>query len=75
MQEKQPEVRFLGQEDQLQKETATHYSILDWRNPLDRGDWWVTVHGVTKSWTQLSLCARAQTHRVAMWHKTTEMDE
>ena len=25
-------------------------------NPMDRGDWWVTVHGVAKSWTQLSTC-------------------
>ena len=23
-------------------------------NPMDKGAWWVTVHGVTKSWTQLS---------------------
>ena len=23
-------------------------------NPIDRGAWWATVHGVTKSWTQLS---------------------
>ena len=23
-------------------------------NSMDRGDWWATVHGVTKSWTQLS---------------------
>ena len=23
-------------------------------NPTDRGAWWDTVHGVTKSWTQLS---------------------
>ena len=23
-------------------------------NPMDRGDWWATVHGVTKSLTQLS---------------------
>ena len=21
---------------------------------MDRGDWWATVHGVAKSWTQLS---------------------
>ena len=27
------------------------YSFLE--NPLDRGAWWATVHGVTKSWTQL----------------------
>ena len=28
------------------------YSCL--QNPMDRGAWWVTVHGVAKSWTQLS---------------------
>ena len=28
------------------------YSCL--RNPRDRGAWWTTVHGVTKSWTQLT---------------------
>ena len=28
------------------------YSYLG--NPMDRGAWWATVHGVTKSWTQLS---------------------
>ena len=27
------------------------YSCLG--NPMDRGTWWVTVHGVTKSWTWL----------------------
>ena len=28
------------------------YSCLE--NSMDRGDWWVTVHGVAKSWTCLS---------------------
>ena len=23
-------------------------------NPIDRGTWWATAHGVTKSWTRLS---------------------
>ena len=23
-------------------------------NPMDRGAWWATVHGVIKSWTQMS---------------------
>ena len=23
-------------------------------NPVDRGAWWATVHGIAKSWTQLS---------------------
>ena len=25
--------------------------ILAWRNPMDRGTWWATVHVVAKSWT------------------------
>ena len=29
-------------------------SILAWRIPMDRGAWRATVHGVAKSWTQLS---------------------
>ena len=28
------------------------YSCLE--NLMDRGAWWATVHGVTKSWTRLS---------------------
>ena len=28
------------------------YSCLE--NPMDRGAWWATVHGVTKSWPRLS---------------------
>ena len=28
------------------------YSFLE--NPMDRGAWWATVHGVAKSWTGLS---------------------
>jgi len=30
------------------------YSYLE--NPMDRGAWWATVHGVAKSQTQLSMC-------------------
>ena len=29
----------LGKEDPLEKETATHSSILAWRNPMDRRAW------------------------------------
>ena len=28
------------------------YACLE--NPMDKGAWWVTVHRVAKSWTQLS---------------------
>ena len=44
----------LGWEDPLGEGMATHSSILAWRIPMDRGAWWATVHGVAKSWTQLS---------------------
>jgi len=44
----------LGWEDPLEEGMATHSSILAWRIPLDRGTWWVTVHGVAKSQTPLS---------------------
>ena len=41
-------VRSLGREDPLEKEMATPSSILAWENPMDRGAWWATVHGVAK---------------------------
>ena len=47
-------VQSLAWEDPLEKSMATHSSILAWRIPLDRGAWQATVHGVTKSWRQLS---------------------
>ena len=47
-------VQFLGWEDPLEEDMATHSSILAWRMPMDRGAWWATVHEVAKSWTQLS---------------------
>ena len=46
-------VRSLGQEDPLEKEMATHSSTC-LENPMDRGAWWATVHGVAKSRTRLS---------------------
>ena len=30
------------------------------KNPMDRGAWWATVHGVAKSWTRLSEQACVQ---------------
>ena len=40
-------VQSLGQEDSLEKEMATHSSIL-LGNPMDRGAWRATVHGITR---------------------------
>ena len=48
------QVRSLGWEDPLEEGMATDSSILAWRIPMDRGAWWGTVHGVTKSRTRLS---------------------
>ena len=44
MQEMQ--VQSLSWEDPLEKEMATHSSILV--NPIDRGAWWTIGHGITK---------------------------
>ena len=41
-------------EDSPGEEMETQSSTLDWGNPTDRGTWRTAVHGVTKSWTQLS---------------------
>ena len=49
MQETQ--VCFLGREDPLEKETATHSSVLAWEIPRTEES---TVHGAAKSQTQLS---------------------
>ena len=40
-----------GQEDPLEEEMATHCCL---GNPMDRGAWRATVHGVAKNQTQLS---------------------
>ena len=46
------QVHFLGWEDPLEKDLATHSSILAWEIP------WTEppggLHGVAKSWAQLS---------------------
>ena len=42
-------VRFLGRENPLEKEMATH----SWRIPMDRGAWQATVYGAAKSRTLL----------------------
>ena len=47
-------VQSLGWEELLKEGIATHPSILAWRIPMDREAWRATVHGVAKSWTQLS---------------------
>ena len=47
MQETQ--VQSLGGENAREQKMATHFSILAWRIPIDRGTWQATVLGVAKS--------------------------
>ena len=42
----------LGKSPEERNGNLLQYSCLE--NPMDRGAWWATVHGVTKSRTQLS---------------------
>ena len=58
-------VQSLGWEDPLEKKTATHSSILVSRIPRTEE---VPVHGVTKSWTQLSdFTGKKQDERRSEW--------
>ena len=50
---RETQVPSLGQEDPLEKDMATHSSILGLENPKDRGAWGATVCGVVKSRTRL----------------------
>ena len=54
----------LGGEDPLEKEMASYSSHLAWRIPMDRGAWQATVHGASKSQTQVSAHACAHTHMI-----------
>ena len=42
---------FMCKESMEEGMATLQYSCL--KNPMDRGAWWPTVHGVTKSRTQL----------------------
>ena len=48
---KETQVRSLGWEDPLEEEMATHFSILAWKNPMDRGAWRAIVHRIKESQT------------------------
>ena len=47
-------VQSLGWKDSTGEgnDNPLQYPCLE--NPMDRGAWWATVHGVAKSWTRLS---------------------
>ena len=45
----------LGRSPEVGNGNPLQYSCLE--NPMDRGAWWATVHGVAKSQTQLNIYA------------------
>ena len=51
-----------GQEDPLEKEMAAHSSISCLENPMNRGDWQATVHGVTRVRRDLLTKQQQQRH-------------
>ena len=63
------QVRSLGQEDPLEMGNYSsgngnllQYSCLG--KSMDRGAWWAIVHGVLKSWTQLSTPTHTQSYTI-----------
>ena len=48
----------------LEKEMATHSSILAWRIPRDGGAWWAAIYGVAQSRTQLKRLSSSSSSRV-----------
>ena len=62
------QVPSLDWEDALEKEMVTHSSIPAWRIPMDRGAWWATVCGVTKSQIQLNDSAQRKSSLIYLSH-------
>ena len=60
-------VGSLGQEDALEKEMATHSTIVAWRTPWTEEPGGLhTVHGVTNSQTQLRLTVRGENQQLSV---------
>ena len=64
-------VQFLGQEDPLEKEMATHSNILAWRIPWAEEPGRQQSMGVVKSWTWLSTHTPTHPHSYAHTHTHT----
>ena len=62
-------VQSLGWEDPLEEAMATHFSILAWRIPTDRGALQATVHGVAESDTTEQLSTAQPEVTKILYHK------
>ena len=68
-------VRSLGQEDVPGGGHGNRLQCSCLEDPMDRGAWWVTVHGVAKSRTRLkSLNMHTYTQRSG-WDGRLQMDQ
>ena len=52
----------------LEKEMATHSSILGLENPRDLGAWWATIYGVAQSRTRLKQLSSSSKSWVSVYH-------
>ena len=59
-------VQFLGWEEPLEEGMATHFSILAWRIPMDRGTWQVCPWGCKESDMTEQLSTQ-HTNREGRW--------
>ena len=50
----------------LEKEMATHFSVLAWRIPGTGGAWWAAVYGVTQSQPRLKRLSSSSSFVIAL---------
>ena len=65
-----------GSENALEKEMATHSSVLAWKNSMDRGAWQATVHGWPRVGHDcMTEHMRAHTHKHTHKHTHARNEE
>ena len=62
----------LGWQDLLEKGMSTHFIILAWGIPMNRGIWWATVNGVTRL---RHIWVTKHTHSCGPWVKMNGPEE
>jgi len=50
----------------MEKEMATHFSVLAWRIPGTGGAWWAAVYGVAQSRTQLKRLSSSSSRELKL---------
>ena len=68
------EIRFLSQDDTLEKEMATHSRNFCLGNPMVRGVWQATIHGVTRVRHDL-VTKQQQQHGLGLGYNELDCEE